>query len=292
MDNYVPINLSYDLYESTEGSDPNLTPVVLVHGLASERKTWKLTAPIIAEKSRRKVYAYDARNYGDSEYTDEFSFSLNVDDLFHFMNVVNLPKAVLFGHSMGAFTAANAAIQKPTRVSMVITEDTYLNPTNRKHSAFICREYLRELSKAISEIPSYMNEAEARRKIVDDMFEELSEANKKFLPKEISYKILFPIKRDADGRYRAKYNEQSLDRNFSDPSFLHPEPVGLYEGPAVFLWGTKSNIDLMSHKPEIKKYFPNAEFIEFENGYHNLHAQFEEKSADIAVQVLEKYNIS
>nr|XP_015922794.1 abhydrolase domain-containing protein C22H12.03-like [Parasteatoda tepidariorum] len=112
MDNYVPINLSYDLYESTEGSDPNLTPVVLVHGLASERKTWKLTAPIIAEKSRRKVYAYDARNYGDSEYTDEFSFSLNVDDLFHFMNVVNLPKAVLFGHSMGASTVAYAALKK------------------------------------------------------------------------------------------------------------------------------------------------------------------------------------
>ncbi|XP_042896632.1 uncharacterized protein [Parasteatoda tepidariorum] len=291
MDNYVPVNLAYDLYESTEGSNPNLTPVVLVHGLASDRKTWKYVAPIIAEETKRKVYAYDARNYGDSEYTDDFSFSLNVDDLFHFMNIINAHKAVLFGHSMGAYTVINAALRKPDRVAMIISEDTYVKSVSH-NCIIISRDYLQELSNSFLKIPSYMDEKEANKKIVDDMFAELSEENKKWTPKDILYKLHSPFKRDADGRYAANFNEKSLYRIYSDPPSVLLDPVGLYEGPAVFLIGTKSVMDMRSHMPHIRGHFPNAEFIEFEGGYHSLHAQFREETADTVVQVLNKYNIS
>nr|XP_042896631.1 abhydrolase domain-containing protein C22H12.03-like [Parasteatoda tepidariorum] len=287
----TPVNLAYDLYESTEGSNPNLTPIVLLHGLASDRKTWKHFAPIIAKKTKRKVYAYDARNYGDSEYTDDFSSSLNVDDLFHFMNIIKANKAVLFGHSMGGYTAVNAALRKPERVAMIISEDTYVKSAS--HELVIhCRDYLREISNSFLKIPSYMAEEEAKRKIIDDMFAELSEENEECTPKDILYKLHSPFKRDADGRYTANFNEKSLYRIYSDPASVLLDPVGLYDGPAVFFIGTKSPMNLRSHMPHIRGHFPNVEFIEFEGGYHNLHAQFREETADTVVQVLNKYNIS
>ncbi|XP_042896630.1 uncharacterized protein [Parasteatoda tepidariorum] len=290
MDSYVPVNLAYDLYESTEGSNPHLTPIVLIHGLAADRKSWKRFAPIIAEKTKRKVYAYDARNYGDSEYTDDFSFSLNVADLFHFMNIIKANKAVLFGHSMGGYTAFIAAFRKPERVAMIISEDTYVKSVSHEY-VIQCRDYLRGISNSLLKVPSYMDEEEANKKIVDDVFAEFSEENKKRISKDRLYKLHYPFKRDADGRYTANFDEQSLYRSFSDPASFLLDPVGSYEGPAVFLVGTKSFMNLRSHMPHIRGHFPNVEFIEFEGG-HSLHTQFREETADTVVQALNKYNIS
>ncbi|GFT05062.1 hypothetical protein NPIL_9701, partial [Nephila pilipes] len=56
------------------------------------------------------AYALDARNHGRSERSEEFHIRYLVKDLFCFMEDMNIPKAVLVGHSMGGQIAYKAAL--------------------------------------------------------------------------------------------------------------------------------------------------------------------------------------
>lgn len=63
-----------------------------------------------------QVYAVDARNHGDSEWRDYFTFDCNVDDLLHFMDSMKIPTAAIVGHSMGGIIGIKTALRKVSLV--------------------------------------------------------------------------------------------------------------------------------------------------------------------------------
>ncbi|MBD3298364.1 MAG: alpha/beta fold hydrolase, partial [candidate division Zixibacteria bacterium] len=106
-------------HESGQGD-----PVILVHGTASDIRTWSEQIPSLSDAHR--VIAY-SRRYArpNDEIPDGVDDQMmpHVNDLKSFQQAVNAHPAHLVGHSWGAFVCLLAAITNPDSVkSLVLLE--------------------------------------------------------------------------------------------------------------------------------------------------------------------------
>lgn len=99
-------------------------PLVLVHGSASDYRTWHLQQDAFAKHFR--VIAYSRRYHWPNEpISDNADYSMveHVDDLEAVVTSLNASPAYLVGHSYGAFLCLLLAIRAPKLVrSLVLTE--------------------------------------------------------------------------------------------------------------------------------------------------------------------------
>ena len=97
------------------------TPVVLIHGLASQRRFWNLVVPGLAGLP---VVAFDARGHGESESPDDgYDTATVVRDLTTALDSLGLSRAVVVGHSWGASVACAFAAAHPERTLAVVAVD-------------------------------------------------------------------------------------------------------------------------------------------------------------------------
>ncbi|HVL82294.1 MAG TPA: alpha/beta fold hydrolase [Actinomycetota bacterium] len=87
-------------------------PVVLVHGLGSNLRTWDAVAPLLANQHR--VVAYDQRGHGRSTDPPDGDYSVEalVDDLDAVVDAFGLQHPYVVGHSWGASVALGHAISR------------------------------------------------------------------------------------------------------------------------------------------------------------------------------------
>jgi len=96
-------------------------PVLLLHGLASQRRFWNLVVPDLAG---RPVCALDQRGHGDSDKPDEgYDLSTVAADAATAMDALGWSRAVIVGHSWGAAVATTFAAEHPERVLAVVAID-------------------------------------------------------------------------------------------------------------------------------------------------------------------------
>jgi pimeloyl-ACP methyl ester carboxylesterase len=94
-------------------------PVVLLHGLGGSLDAWEGVADSLATGYR--VIAVDERGFGKSTRFNEPSRygSAMSEDVVGLLDYLQIPRAHLVGHSMGAVVAANVAARHPSRVASV-----------------------------------------------------------------------------------------------------------------------------------------------------------------------------
>lgn len=101
--------------------DPSAPPVVLVHGRCGSSATWATVAERLA--ARHRVYAFDFRGHGLSDWPGRYSFELFRDDLHAFLEVRNLSGATVVGHSMGGAAAYLLAERQPGLIGRLVIEE-------------------------------------------------------------------------------------------------------------------------------------------------------------------------
>ncbi|UJF35637.1 alpha/beta fold hydrolase [Paenibacillus hexagrammi] len=116
------IELNGLLFQYRETGRPSAPPLVALHALGLNAESWDEVASILGGKYR--VLALDQRGHGGSVRTDEYSFELMRDDLFHFANAMDLEKFTLMGHSMGGTVSYLFSEAYPRRVERLVVEDT------------------------------------------------------------------------------------------------------------------------------------------------------------------------
>ncbi|CAL1300751.1 unnamed protein product, partial [Larinioides sclopetarius] len=127
MARFKPVKIAYEQFEPKCGSDDRLSPLIFLHGITSSKEiTWGDLPQVIADRTKRKAYNLDARNHGDSEWSEEFDFDLNAEDLLHFIDEKSFPKVVIIGHSMGGITGIKAALKAPKRIEMLFVEEKFV----------------------------------------------------------------------------------------------------------------------------------------------------------------------
>lgn len=99
------------------------TPVLLVHGLASNARMWDGVGRELARLGHRSV-AVDQRGHGRSDAPDEgYDFATLVADLVAVMDATGLDRPIVVGQSWGAHVALELAVRRPDSVGGVVCVD-------------------------------------------------------------------------------------------------------------------------------------------------------------------------
>jgi N-formylmaleamate deformylase len=115
-------------YYRTGGSKP---PFVLLHGATDNGLCWTALAEVLAEKY--DVIMPDAQGHGLSDrLTPAFTFIDHAAQTAGLVRQLGLDSPLVMGHSMGAGTAVNLAVEYPDLPRAIILED----PGWNSHDAF------------------------------------------------------------------------------------------------------------------------------------------------------------
>lgn len=96
-------------------------PVVLLHGLASQRRFWNLVVPHLVGAP---LCVLDARGHGDSDKPDDgYDLATVAADVATALDALGWSRAVVVGHSWGGAVAATLAADHPERVLSVVLLD-------------------------------------------------------------------------------------------------------------------------------------------------------------------------
>lgn len=97
-------------------------PVVLLHGLSQQRHYWR---PVIDRMRGGHVITIDQRGHGDATVRDDgtelgvdtdFTMDRLAADVVEVLDAIEVPQAIVVGHSWGASVALHAAASHPGRV--------------------------------------------------------------------------------------------------------------------------------------------------------------------------------
>ncbi len=99
------------------------TPIILVHGYPFNRTLW--TDQLTALKETHRVITPDLRGFGDSDSSDgPATMDRMAQDISKLMDVLQIPKAVIGGLSMGGYVVLAFLKQFPSRVQALVLADT------------------------------------------------------------------------------------------------------------------------------------------------------------------------
>jgi pimeloyl-ACP methyl ester carboxylesterase len=97
-------------YAETVGTDPTRPVVVLVHGAGSDHRCWPVE---VRRLSGWRVLAVDLPGHGRSSGRPRQSVRAYTQDLLFFLNELQIFRAVLVGHSLGAAVVLQLALEQP-----------------------------------------------------------------------------------------------------------------------------------------------------------------------------------
>jgi 3-oxoadipate enol-lactonase len=98
--------------------------LVLVHGFALSADVWEFQTPALSQRWR--VITYDARGHGNSDPPEQpgaYSQSILVEDLHQLLGHLEISRACILGHSMGANVALQFGLTYPELVDGLIICD-------------------------------------------------------------------------------------------------------------------------------------------------------------------------
>src|SRR5438128_4145381 len=102
-------------YES-QGEGP---PIVFVHGLGGTSNSWHAQRVTLSKNYR--VVTYDLSGSGRSDKSKrQYSIDGWADDLAGLMDHLNIPTAVVVGHSMGTVIVQHFAAKYPKRTTAIV----------------------------------------------------------------------------------------------------------------------------------------------------------------------------
>jgi len=242
----TPLELSYQ--EFGQGK-----PLIILHGLFGSSTNWRGIARTLSDSF--KVYVLDARNHGESPWSDAMTYDAMANDLGHFIKQHELKKPGVIGHSMGGKTAMAAALRFPELTDRLAILDIAPVVYSHTHAPHIDAMQNIDLASLKSRTDA---DAALKRSIPQA-------AIRQFLLQNLVYK---------DGMYSWRINLEVSLRAMDDLiGFPELQNIPVYTHDTLFLYGGLSDyVQPASHR-RILELFPNTKFETVENAGHWLHAE-------------------
>ena len=227
--------------------------VILMHGMFGSLSNLGNLAKVLAKSHR--VLSVDLRNHGDSPHEDEMDLGLMAADVVALMNELNLPHAILIGHSLGGKIAMQVALSSPKMVSQLVVAD--ISPVAYPQT---------NNAPVLDALSALAGLQVTSRRVADELMAEYVDdpMTRAFLLKNLV--------RKADGEFGLRLNMDSIAKNYGTSLVAAPtgEP---FDGPTLFLKGETSAYIQEKHQPVIKALFPNFQLQVIPDAGHWLHAE-------------------
>ncbi|WP_345344457.1 alpha/beta hydrolase [Rhodococcus olei] len=107
-------------YRDSGGADP--VPVLLVHGMGGDGRTWDRFARALTTRGRR-VVVVDLRGHGRSAHASSYLFGEFGDDILALCDHLGLDRVDLVGHSLGGHAVSLVAQSRPELVRRLVLEE-------------------------------------------------------------------------------------------------------------------------------------------------------------------------
>ena len=239
-------------------------PIVILHGLLGSSDNWMPQAKLLGEHFH--VYTVDQRNHGQSPHSQEHNYEVMVSDLMQFIGDHTLKKPVIIGHSMGGKTAMNFALSYPDKLSALVVVDIAPKSYDVRHDHII------EGLKAIP-IDSIQSRSEAD--------EELSHHVSSLAVRQFLLKNLM---RTSEGGFAWRMNLPVLDNNLEKIGRTI-DSTSTFDGPTLFVRGTRSDYIMDEDRDRIKEIFPKSTLVSMDTG-HWVHAEKPSEFVDVVKSFL------
>ena len=231
-------------------------PLVVLHGLFGSANNWNSIARAMSDQ--RHVICVDLRNHGNSPWHSTHSY----DDLATDVAMTIDEPADIIGHSMGGKAAMVLALRYPQLVNKLIVADISPIRYNKSQTSII---------NALLAIN--LNIAESRTEVISQMLT-IEPDLRAFLAQSINLK-------EKVWRINLKTLKKDMNKIVGFPNFKTE-----FIGKTLFITGEKSNYTHESHKPNIRRLFPNSSFISIQNAGHWLHVEKPLEFKDITKKFL------
>jgi pimeloyl-ACP methyl ester carboxylesterase len=259
--------------------------VIVLHGLLGSSRNWATSVRMLAPVTGRDFYLADLRNHGDSPHLESMSLADLGEDALHLGRSVTEARAhadthlfSLLGHSLGGKAAMAAAQMQPEVVERLIVVD--IAPVQHDLRTAEAGMVISAL-KRVSLLPSVPGgplrtraeiEAEVAVQVRSDMTRGFVMQNLEASPKEAS-------------GWKWRVNLDALERGLEDMS-KPPTGPSPYKGPALFIFGGKSDIAPKSHHAAVHKVFPQAKVAIIPRAGHMPHFEARQELHSILLDFL------
>lgn len=235
------------------------SPLIILHGLFGSGDNWQAVAKLLSDSYR--AILVDLPNHGASAHSDRFSYAEAAEWLSETITELDLGGVPLLGHSMGGKVAMQLALTRPGQVAALVVADIAPKRYPPFHRAII------DGMKRVSEAGA------ASRREADELLSEY------VAEKPIRSFLLKNFVRGEDGAYRWRINLPVLDRDYDEVADW-PGTPGRYDGPALFISGSKSPYVQAEDRELITQHFPAAVTEELSDAGHWMHAEQPQAFAD------------
>ena len=223
---------------------------VFLHGLLGSSENWHSVAEALADEW--KCVVPDLRNHGRSPHAPEHSYGAMANDLGELLDLIEVRRCLLVGHSMGGKVAMRFALDNPSRVEGLVIEDVIPGATSP--------QYLNYLNALIE---LRLDTITSRRAAEEQLSGDVPDTSmRQFLLKNLER---------VNGRYRWRANLRGLKDSY-DEIWGAIEPTGSYGGPALFVKGSESDVVSGQRAATVRDFFPQAQIESVEGAGHWIHA--------------------
>lgn len=249
-------------------------PVMLVHGTASDLRTWKLQVPAISDSHRAIAYSRRyARPNEDIAPGAEDPLLVHVDDLAALLVELDAAPAHLVGHSWGAFISLMAAIRHPQLVRSLVLAEPPVLPLFMSVPPRLM-ELLRlfrrpRTARAILAFAARTHAPSRRAFLAGDDERALTTFSQSLLGKE-TYERL-----PAERKQQARENLNAMRAQVVGAPFpsLSDDDVRGVATPTLLVTGERSPDYLLRLSDRLEQLLPNAEHAEIAGASHLMHEQ-------------------
>jgi esterase len=243
-------------------------PIIILHGIFGVSDNWVTFARSIA--GQYEVFIPDQRNHGQSPHDPTLNYFALCSDLQEFIEEHDLEDPIILGHSMGGKVAMRFALENPDIPKALIIADISMRSYRRRY---------RHLEMIDAMMNVNFETAETREDIEEQLRPKIKEERV----------LLFAMKnlyrRERSGQFAWRLNMEAINLNM-DEIFDGITSDNLFEKPALFIRGEKSDYVKYKDFDQIYRHFPKADIKTIENAGHWLHADRPEEFQKAVMEFL------
>ncbi len=239
------------LYSKIYGE--NSQDLIIIHGLFGMSDNWNSLGKKFAEKFR--VHLVDLRNHGRSPHSDLFNYDVMCNDVLEYIQLHNIQKPIILGHSLGGKVAMKFAFTYPAKIEKLIVADI----APRKYNS----DFMQNILQTLYKLPL---EDFKKREEIDNLL------SFTYKDKGIRLFLLKNLYRNEQKEFSWRFNiDVLLEKvsNIQEADFVN----GICYVPTHFIRGESSNYITLEDELLIQKHFSSFSIATIDGAGHWLHAE-------------------